>query len=110
MERRTYNIELAVRVGIGQAVLLEDIAYVIRFQDAEQTRELNGQTYMHGHSAAIAERIPEFSINSIKRWLAVLVGAGYLLRESRPHGTSHRRWYAIGPRAERYVGQTTNGL
>ena len=103
MDRRTYSIELAVRVGIGQAVLLEDIAYVIRVQDAEQTRELNGRTFMRGDPASLANRLPEFSIYSIKRWLPVLVKAGYLLRETRPHFTSHRMWYAIGPRLDEYV-------
>ena len=103
MEWRTYNLELAIRIGVAQAVLLGDIAAVIASQDPKQTRELNGRTYMHGHRQTMATRLPECGEYSIHRWLAVLTAADYLVCISVPHGKTRQRWYAIGPRAEPYV-------
>ena len=98
---RTYNIELAMMVGVGKAVLLEHIACGVSDgdHDPNQTMIYEGRRYVRGDAQLFAEHLPELTIVSLQRWQKALAGAGYLLREQVTQRRGRRFWYAIGPRA-----------
>ena len=102
--QRTYNIELAGRVGIPQAVLIEHIASEIRAGDPERTHTTDGGgTYTRGSLDLLADQLPEVGGYNIRRYVVALTGAGYLVRMLRPRRHGRESWYGTGPRAEPYV-------
>lgn len=92
----SFNVEIAVKVGVDKAILLENIMFWINRNIANKQHEHDGETWTYNSTNAFAELFPYFSANKIQKLLRQLEVDGYI--KTGNYNTSpydRTKWYTI---------------
>jgi len=90
-----FNVEIACKIGIEKAILLQNIEFWIAKNKANNQNIYDGKCYTYNSYKAFAELFPYMKINTIKRCLVELENEGFIetrddLNESKWDKT---KWY-----------------
>lgn len=100
MDKRQYDVEVAIEVGIQASVFLDSIRRWIEHNAANRQNFKNGKYWTYNSAKAWSELFPEFSIDQIKRTIKKLKDAELIEIDSfNMMGFDHTSWYALTPKA-----------
>ena len=76
----SFDTEIAQRFGVNEAILIQNIAYWIRKNEANDKHFHDGRYWTYNSAEAFAELFPFWSVNQIRRLLSRLVEIGVLIK------------------------------
>lgn len=92
----SFDIDLAVRFGVPEAILIENFRFWIAKNKANDKHFHDGLHWTYNSTKALAELFPYWSIDQIKRTLKRLEDAGVLLSGNfSPNPYDRTKWYAL---------------
>lgn len=103
MNYHHFNIDLACEVGITKAILLENIAFWIQKNQANNKHFYNERYWTYNSAKAFGEIFPYMNIRKIERELRELEEEGYLLSgnfNTSPYDRT--KWYALNNKSEKF--------
>lgn len=105
----SYNVRLAMELGMGKAVLLKNFIYWIDYNRAHGTNFKKGRFWTYNSSEALAELFPYMKSSSIRRWLKELENDGWLVSDSfNKFKIDKTKWYSSGPRLTAFLEEETS--
>lgn len=91
-----FNAEIAKKIGIIEAVLLDNIERIINKNSANGENFYKGRYWIYGSSKAFAEIFTYLSRQQIARALKHLVDDGWLLKDNfNSNHFDRTSWYAL---------------
>lgn len=104
----SFNVEIAREYGIPSAILLNQIVACIRDNERTGANRLDGKTWACQSARDLADRLPYFSSQIIKRTLAYMVQSGLLERGTHQEKSmNHTAWYTLTDKANAMVQYCT---
>lgn len=99
----SFNIKLAMEVGIEKAILLKNIHWWI-FKNAKNGKNFRrGRFWTFNSSKAFAEMFPYMNPCSIRRWLIELEDDGWIITGNFNRKRNDKtKWYAVGDRLKQF--------
>lgn len=99
INNHSFNIKLAIEVGIEKSLLLGRINYFVEHNSKVGKCFRDGYFWMYDTSSALAEVYPYMNENSIRRWMLDLEKEGWI-RTGNYNSKAYdkTKWYTIGPR------------
>ena len=95
-----FNVELAEKYGVDKAVLLHNIAFWIKKNEASEKNYHNGMYWTYNSASAFTKLFPFWKEQKIKRMLQQLEDDGELLSGSYNKRKYDRtKWYTLSVRA-----------
>lgn len=92
----SFNIEVATLIGVEKAVLIENLAFWIRKNKANEKHHHDGYSWSYNSSRAFAELFPFWTASKIKRMLKTLEDDKYILSGVYNQIQYDRtKWYTI---------------
>ena len=76
----TFDTEVAQKYGVNEAILLQNLAYWIIKNEANNKHFHDGRYWTYNSAEAFAQLFPFWSVNQIRRMLAKLVEDGVLVK------------------------------
>ena len=105
----SFNIKLAIEVGIEKAILLKNIHWWILKNAKNGKNFKRGRFWTFNSSKAFAELFPYMASVSIRRWLSELEEDGWIITGNFNRRRNDKtKWYAVGERLNQYCKD--NGL
>lgn len=91
-----FDIELAKKVGINAAILLENIAFWVRENEANRRNYHDGKYWTYNTKHALHEQFPYMSEKQISTALQKLIDAGYIVKGHYCEDARDRTlWYSL---------------
>ena len=105
----SFNIKLAMEVGIEKAILLKNIHWWILKNAKNGKNFKRGRFWTFNSSNAFMELFPYLNPRSIRRWLNELESDGWLITDNfNRRKNDNTKWYATGERLKQFCEE--NGL
>ena len=76
----TFDTDIAQRYGVNEAILLQNLAYWILKNEANDKHFHEGRYWTYNSAEAFAQLFPFWTVNQIRRMLAKLVEEGVLVK------------------------------
>lgn len=94
--KHCFDIELAKKVGINAAILLENIAFWVRENEANRRNYHDGKYWTYNTKHALHEQFPYMSEKQISTALQKLIDAGYIVKGHYCEDARDRTlWYSL---------------
>lgn len=91
-----FNVDIAEELGIDKAVMLQNIAFWIKTNEANQENYFEGRYWMYNSAKAFAELFPYWSPNKIQKLLKAMEDDELLISGNFNEDRSNRtKWYAV---------------
>lgn len=98
-----FNVELAIEVGIPKAILLENLAFWIEKNMANEKHFYEGRYWTYNSARAFSELFPYMKLRTIERQLKSLEEDGYIISNNFNRTTYDRtKWYALTEKLDKY--------
>ena len=92
----TFNVDIAIKLGVEKAVIIENMAFWIKKNIANGTHDHEGRTWTYNSARAFAEMFPYMSKSKIARLLREMEGAIILVSGNySPAAYDKTKWYSI---------------
>lgn len=92
----TFYVEDAIKLGIPEAVILNNLRFWIGHNKANGQHEYEGRTWTYNSVKAFTELFPYMTENQIRRAIEHLVDSGVLMKGNHSENQYDRRtWYAF---------------
>ena len=102
----SFDIDLAQKFGLNEAILLENIRFWIQKNRANESHHHDGRTWTYNSVAAFREIFPYMGPKAIRAALERLVDGGVLLKGNyNTKSTDHTTWYAFAEESIYLKGQ-----
>jgi DNA-binding PadR family transcriptional regulator len=94
--KHCFDIELAKKVGINAAILLENIAFWVRENEANRRNYHDGKYWTYNTKHALHEQFPYMSEKQISTALQKLIDSGYIVKGHYCENARDRTlWYSL---------------
>ena len=92
----SFNIEVACKLNISKAILLENFYFWIKHNKANNTNFHDGEYWTYNSTRAFSELFPYMSESCIKKNLLQLINDGYLIEGNyNKLGMDRTKWYTF---------------
>lgn len=100
-----FDVDVAMKVGVTEAVLLDNFAYWTKANEANHRNEYDGRVWTYNTLEALQQIFPYLSANQIRYALSNLVKNGYVVTGNYNANPFDRtKWYALTDDGRRLVG------
>lgn len=92
----SFNVELATKYGIEEAILIENFAFWIKKNIANNVNYVNGEYWTYNTAKALEELFPYMNLKKIQRILVKLENLGVIKSDNYNSKSYDRtKWYSI---------------
>lgn len=103
-EFHCFNIKVAKRVGVKEAILFNFISNEIVDAEIYEDNYYDGKYWCVRSAESISEHLPYMTEKSIRYSLNKLISEGFIIDKSNPYDKFDKtKWYTIGKMGEEYV-------
>lgn len=96
IKSRTFDVELAEKFGLNNAIFLQDIAYWIEFNRKNDTAFKDGRYWTYSTMNELAERHPYWNKNQVRHIVDTCKKNGWIIVEHYDKSSYNRRnWYSL---------------
>ena len=95
MRKVWFDADVAARIGLNEALLLNYIAYWCWKNKEDESHLRDGKTWMYVTFSKLYEMFPFFAKNTVQRTIYELQKRGYILICHHGDGMNRTNWYAL---------------
>lgn len=96
IKSRGFDVELAVKFGLNNAIFLQDLAFWIEFNRNRQQAYRDGRYWTYSTLEELVQRHPYWTKNQIRHIIDVCKKNGWILIEHYDKVSyNQRNWYSI---------------